>query len=201
MRTRFTACFNVLTLFIGLAVIAGFCGKADAAGFAIYEWGARGNALGGAMVAKANDPSAVAWNPAGITQLKGTHISAGVAMISPMMDLSTTYNGVTTKNSGTKNVFFPANAYITHQINDNVWLGVGAFTRYGLGTEFSEDWYGRYASYKTSIETSLIQRLFRTIRIDVFYHGKKHILPKRKDIAPSIAAHKIPGVRCRSISL
>jgi len=153
MRTRFTACFNVLTLFIGLAVIAGFCGKADAAGFAIYEWGARGNALGGAMVAKANDPSAVAWNPAGITQLKGTHISAGVAMISPMMDLSTTYNGVTTKNSGTKNVFFPANAYITHQINDNVWLGVGAFTRYGLGTEFSEDWYGRYASYKTSIET------------------------------------------------
>ncbi|NDV24802.1 OmpP1/FadL family transporter [Desulfovibrio sp. JC022] len=153
MRTRFTACFSVLIILMGLAIAPGFSNKAEAAGFAIYEWGARGNALGGAMIAKADDPSAIAWNPAGITQLEGTHIQAGVAMISPMMDLSTTYNGVSTKSSGTKNVFFPPNAYITHQINDNVWLGVGTFTRFGLGTEFDEKWNGRYASYNTAIES------------------------------------------------
>lgn len=153
MRTRFTACFSVLIILMGLTIVPGFSTKAEAAGFAIYEWGARGNALGGAVVAKADDPSAIAWNPAGITQLKGTHIAGGVAAISPMMDLTTSFNGVSTKSSMTKNIYFPANTYITHQINDNVWLGVGAFTRFGLGTEFDENWGGRYASYNTAIES------------------------------------------------
>ena len=153
MRTKFTACFGMLIILMGLAIVPGFSNKAEAAGFAIYEWGARGNALGGAMVAKANDPSALAWNPAGITQLKGTHMQAGVAMISPMMDLTTTAGGTTTKNSMTKNVFFVPNAFVTQQVNDNIWFGVGSFTRFGLGTEFDENWAGRYASYNTAIES------------------------------------------------
>ncbi|ACS80091.1 OmpP1/FadL family transporter [Maridesulfovibrio salexigens] len=153
MRTKFTACLSMLIILMGLATVPGFSTKAEAAGFAIYEWGARGNALGGAVVAKADDPSAIAWNPAGITQLEGTHIQAGVAMISPKMDLTTTYNGVSTKSSMTENSYFPPSAYITHQINDNLWLGVGTFTRFGLGTEFDENWAGRYASYNTAIES------------------------------------------------
>ncbi|NDV28832.1 OmpP1/FadL family transporter [Desulfovibrio sp. JC010] len=153
MRTKFTTCFSLLIILMGLAIVPGFSSKAEAAGFALYEWGARGNALGGAMVAKADDPSAIAWNPAGITQLEGTHISAGVAMIAPKMNLTTTVNGVSTKNAMTENVFFVPNSYITHQINDNVWLGVGMFTRFGLGTEFDENWDGRYASYNTAIES------------------------------------------------
>ena len=48
-------------------------GKAQAEGFALSDFGARGTALAGGMVARADDPSAVAWNPAGITQLPGTH--------------------------------------------------------------------------------------------------------------------------------
>ncbi len=91
--------------------------------------------------------------PAGITQLEGTHIQAGVAMISPKMDLTTTFNGVSNKYSMTENSYFPPSAYITHQINDNLWLGVGTFTRFGLGTEFDENWAGRYASYNTAIES------------------------------------------------
>ncbi len=153
MRTKFTACFGVLIVLMGLAIVPCLSSKAEAAGFAIYEWGARGNALGGAMVGKADDPSAIAWNPAGITQLKGTHMQAGVAMISPKMDLTTTYGGTSTKNSMTENVFFVPSAFITHQINDNVWVGVGTFTRFGLGTEFDENWAGRYASYNTAIES------------------------------------------------
>jgi long-chain fatty acid transport protein len=41
------------------------------AGFALYDFSARGNALGGAMVGRADDPSALALNPAGITQIPG----------------------------------------------------------------------------------------------------------------------------------
>lgn len=53
-------------------------GKAQAEGFALSDFGARGTALAGGMVARADDPSAVAWNPAGITQLPGTQIMVGM---------------------------------------------------------------------------------------------------------------------------
>jgi long-chain fatty acid transport protein len=57
----------------GLVLLtAQFC---SAAGFGIYEWSARGNALGGATVGRADDPSALASNPAGITQLDLTAIN------------------------------------------------------------------------------------------------------------------------------
>lgn len=153
MKARFTACMAVLLIMAGLATVPAMVDKADAAGFALFEWSARGNAMGGAMVARADDPSAVAWNPAGITQLEGTQTMIGVTAIAPENTLTTTYNGQDTTSHIKKDVFFPPHAYITHQINDNVWLGVGAFTRYGLGTAFDEDWQGRYSSYDTSIET------------------------------------------------
>ena len=41
------------------------------AGFAIWEGSARGSALGQADVGRADDPSALFYNPAGITQLPG----------------------------------------------------------------------------------------------------------------------------------
>ena len=47
------------------------------AGFGLYEGSARGNALGGTLVGRADDPSAIYYNPAGITQLKGTQIEGG----------------------------------------------------------------------------------------------------------------------------
>ena len=56
-------------------------GKAQAEGFALSDFGARGTALAGGMVARADDPSAVAWNPAGITQLPGTQIMVGMTAI------------------------------------------------------------------------------------------------------------------------
>lgn len=47
------------------------------AGFGIYEWSARGNALGGATVGRADDPSTIASNPAGMTSWKGPRSWAG----------------------------------------------------------------------------------------------------------------------------
>lgn len=153
MKTKFTACLGLLLIMAGLALIPGMNSKAEAAGFALYEWGSRGNALGGTLIGRADDPSALAWNPAGITQLEGTQIQAGVTAISPKTDVTTTYSGTSTETSTKDNVYFPPNAYLTHQINDNVWVGVAAFTRFGLGTEFDQNWAGRYSSYNTSIES------------------------------------------------
>ena len=45
--------------------------------FALKGWSARGLALAGGMVGRADDPSALAYNAAGITQLSGTRVMGG----------------------------------------------------------------------------------------------------------------------------
>lgn len=142
--------------FIGFFLfLLAFSERADAAGFGIYEWSARGNALGGAMVARADDPSAVAFNPAGMVQLEGTQMMFGFTAISPTADM-TGYDlsdGLMSEPYATtvSSTWFPPHFYYVRQFNDNQWFGIGIFTRFGLGTEFEPDWFGRYNSYKAEI--------------------------------------------------
>src|SRR5512137_477776 len=126
--------------------------SAFASGFALYEGSARGNVLGAGLVASADDPSAVFYNPAGITQLKGKQVMVGVTAITPMITVETP--GAAQKESDfSRNWYFPPHAYYTQQINDKWWAGFGLFSRFGLGTEFTSNWPGRYNSYFGEIET------------------------------------------------
>ncbi|MFV0347659.1 MAG: OmpP1/FadL family transporter [Halodesulfovibrio sp.] len=122
-----------------LFVLAGIS-SASASGFALYEYSARGNALGGAVVGRADDPATLATNPAGITQLEGTQVAAGASFIMPNMDVSLNGNQV----HGQNNVWIPPHFYLTHKYNDKWAFGVGIYSRFGLGTEYDADWPGRY---------------------------------------------------------
>ncbi|SME93197.1 OmpP1/FadL family transporter [Desulfovibrio gilichinskyi] len=153
MKNKFTVYVGILLCVIGVTLSSGLCKRAEASGFALYEWSARGNALGGAMIARADDPSAIAWNAAGMTQLNGTQVLAGVSGIAIENDLTTTYNGNTQSASTKDKIYVPPHSYFTHQLNDKFWFGIGTFTRYGLGTTFSEDWAGRYSSYSTELNS------------------------------------------------
>ena len=64
-------------------------GPAFAGGFALYEGSVRANALGGSVIAKADDPGAIFFNPAGITQLPGTQTAMGVSIIMPSTHITT----------------------------------------------------------------------------------------------------------------
>ena len=57
--------------------------SALAEGFALTEWSSRGLSLAGGLVGRADDPSAIAYNAAGITQLPGTQLMGGFAAIAP----------------------------------------------------------------------------------------------------------------------
>ncbi|HDQ93212.1 MAG TPA: hypothetical protein ENN89_03725, partial [Synergistetes bacterium] len=74
---------HVLILCAAFVFAGIMCGTALGAGFALYDFSARGNALGGAMVGRADDPSAIAFNPAGITQIPGSSYMTGLAFIMP----------------------------------------------------------------------------------------------------------------------
>lgn len=126
------------------------------AGFALYEGSARGNALGGAMVGRADDPSALFYNPAGITQLPGIQFMSGATFIMPTTDVHTFVNGVETVSGAVDNLWFPPHIYATYQYNDSLFFGLAVFSPFGLGTEFDEGWPGRYNNYKAVIQTLTI---------------------------------------------
>jgi len=141
---------NGIFLCAALLFSALLCGTALGAGFALYDFSARGNALGGAMVGRADDPSAIAFNPAGITQIPGSSYMTGLAFIMP--------RGTVTQSGGSavdlkEHTFIPPHFYYTRQMNDKVWFGLGMMTRFGLGTDFPSDWFGNLNSFYANIES------------------------------------------------
>lgn len=129
---------------------------ARGAGFALYEGSARGNALGGTLVGRADDPSTLFYDPAGMTQLPGLQVMGGATAIMPKTDVVTTYGGTRSRSETETNLFLPPHLYSTYQYTESIWLGLGVFSRFGLGTEFDPNWPGRYNSYNAVIETLTI---------------------------------------------
>ncbi|PIE68633.1 MAG: hypothetical protein CSA21_06485 [Deltaproteobacteria bacterium] len=129
----------VLIIFVMFPCVAG------AAGYGIYEWGARGQGLGGAMVARGDDPSTVVTNPAAMTQLPGTSLTAGLTIIRPSGTVHP-HDASLEGGKGEDNTWVIPNTSITTQLSETYWLGVGLYSRAGLGTEYrgDEHWFGRY---------------------------------------------------------
>jgi long-chain fatty acid transport protein len=144
MRTRLKSWLLAWGLVL---VTAQFC---SAAGFAIYEWGARDMALGGATVGRADDPAALSSNPAGITQLDGVQVTAGIMGIHPVLDVEA--NGKS-KTSDEDALYLPPHFYATWKVNDRYSVGLATFSRFGLGTVFDDDWEGRFNSYEGTMES------------------------------------------------
>jgi long-chain fatty acid transport protein len=127
-------------------------GVLTAGGFQINEHGAKAMAMGGAFTAIANDASAIYWNGAGMTQLSGTNFLLGTALIAP----STSFRGVSPSvdisymKSAT---FFPSHLFVTHSITNSLSAGIGITTPFGLGTEWNENWVGKYLAIETELKT------------------------------------------------
>ncbi len=121
-----------------------------AGGFGLNEFAARANGMGGAMIAIADDASAVAYNPAGITQIQGDSAMFGVTAIAPVANVKAGDGPTTTTQA---NIYTPPHAYLVHQFNDNVWFGVGVFTRFGMGTQYTQNWVGANNIYRAELST------------------------------------------------
>lgn len=121
-------------------------------GFQINEHGSKAMGMGGAFTALANDPSAIYFNPGGITQLIGTNIIAGTTIILP----KTTFRGPSpyiTEYKLKDQIFTPLHIYGTHQVNEKLFLGFGLGNNFGLGTKWDKDWIGKYLAVETEIRT------------------------------------------------
>ena len=127
-------------------------------GFLIYEFGTAATGQAGAFVARAYDPSAIFYNPAGLGWLTGTQISFGTTLILPSNSLSLPNYPIPTWQSvdGEKQTFYPPHIYITHRLNDKIVFGIGVHSPYGLGTKWPKDFPLRFIAYYSNMRSFFI---------------------------------------------
>ena len=141
---------RLIFLYFGFLFLVLFPTVVFGNGFAINEQSTRVIGRGGAFVAQADDPSAVYYNPAGIVQLEGTQATAGLNFVMPKatfksgVDSSALNTFVGKETDVEDSVFVIPNFYITHKIGDQWGLGFGAFSNFGLGTDWPDNWDGRF---------------------------------------------------------
>lgn len=100
--------------------------------------GAMGRAYAGVGV-DGLDISGTYYNPATMALHQGTKMQAGFVHIG----VNAEYSGKSgaTENGRLKSQSIP-HGYITHQINDGMWVGLAMTVPWGLGTEYANDWEG-----------------------------------------------------------
>ena len=127
---------------------------AYAAGFQLTEQSSLGlgRAYAGAGIV-GDDLSAVHYNPAGMTLLEGTRVQAGFTWIALNADIdgAGSYIGES-ENGRLKGQAIPT-GYVTHQVNDNLWLGFAMSVPYGMGTEYDKNWWGQHRGTNAKIYT------------------------------------------------
>ncbi len=111
---------------------------AQAAGFMLTEQsaGSLGRAYAGVGV-DGTDISGVFYNPATMTLHPGTHIQAGFVALGLDLAYEGDHGGTENGAANTQPIPF---GYISHQMTDNMWIGLAMTVPFGMGTDYSENW-------------------------------------------------------------
>lgn len=148
---------NRRTLLASMLVSTFVPSLASAAGFALIENNARGqgNAYAGAG-AYTPDASTIFFNPAGMADLQGDHLTLAGHYIIPHASFNNDGSSAAAAFSGTPFATLngedddggsPAlvpNFYWVKSLSDDTKFGVGFNTPFGLATKYDDDWVGRY---------------------------------------------------------
>jgi long-chain fatty acid transport protein len=122
------------------------------AGFQVPEQGAAAVGMGMAFTGKADDLSAIYYNPAGLTQLKGTHLYLGVSGISPKATYTRTgFAGEDTKNDLIPVPLFAISTDLGGKLN-NVVLAFAVNVPFGLRDKYDALGAQRYMSTNISLQ-------------------------------------------------
>jgi long-chain fatty acid transport protein len=153
IRNRLTAL--VLVGLVGLAA-AGSAGRLEAAGFALFEEGSKGNAAGGAFAATADDPSAMFYNPAGNAFIDRFTLEAGgFAIFRPTarLDGQSPYPGAGYSANMGKSPYGIGHLYGVLPLSDSVKLSAGFWTPFGLGVPWQnpDTFSGRFINQRVDV--------------------------------------------------
>ncbi len=154
---------HMKTLMSAVAVLAVVvASEANAAGIAVDLNSARAVGMAGSVAGFIDDASAIYYNPAGIAQGQGIDNMVGITIIVPVFS-NTAANGVQT--NATPTPITPPFLYLTYGISDEVTVGIGVFTPYGLSLDYPDGWPGRF------IVTSVSEKIFDINPTVAFHFG------------------------------
>ncbi|MBY8084619.1 outer membrane protein transport protein [Vibrio fluvialis] len=164
--------------FLSIAVACGLASVSNltqAAGFQLAEYSATGLGRAYAGEAAMADNAGAQWrNPAMLTYLKGTQVSAGALYVNPNVDVegNVSFYGSTssTSSSDYANDAVIPNFYISHQVNEKWALGLAFGTNYGMETEldsgFAASHFGDEAMVTTmEANANIAYQLTETVSI------------------------------------
>jgi long-chain fatty acid transport protein len=125
-----------------------------AGGFESTALSPKAAGMGGAIAGYALDGSAVFYNPGSITFLSKNYFNAGVSVIIP----KTAYLGNVGKTELLSNKkYLPFNFYGVYKIKELTSIGLSINSPFGVGTEWDQNWSGRYIVQKSRFSTINIQ--------------------------------------------
>jgi long-chain fatty acid transport protein len=140
---------QLVAVIVGLAS-AGQALGVGSGGFTDQIVGSKALGMGNAFVATADDPSAIFFNPAGLTRQKNPALSIGLA---PHMVSSEYTSDAGVKADLEKNIPVVPNLYGTFPIQEARWvLGVGIYSPFGLKTQWSDTGPLRYVATESSLQ-------------------------------------------------
>ena len=116
------------------------------AGFGLYEMDAGSTAMGGHVLAKPRNASAVYYNPGAMSALTGTWISVSYTGINPILDTKVNDRHTSDMNPGW---FTYPTFFVTQELPWGFHFGFGGFADFGLGSEYDKNWALKHDSYET----------------------------------------------------
>ncbi len=166
---------TIRSLVAAAATTTMMAAPAFGAGFAVNEHSAKATGRGGAVVATVDDPSAIFYNPAGLTNVKGTAIQLGASIIFPnaeyvgpgwatqepadpsQFQCDAAGPGEVCQDTVSTPVPVP-NFYAAHALSDKAYVGLGVYLPYGLGLKWDnqEQFVGRTTLQEQSLRTFFI---------------------------------------------
>ena len=129
--------------------------KLSANGFGLPDQDAFATARGEAFVATADNPSAIYYNPAGITQLEGNNLRTGIYGINynpGFRPPSTASNHGKTYNSSVTYAAIPQFFYTYTPTNTSVSFGLGVYAPYGGKISWPQDTGFRAVAIRGSLQ-------------------------------------------------
>lgn len=131
--------------------------NAQASGYQLNEFSAvnLGRAFAGVGVV-GDDYSAIAFNPAGML-LKDTGMQVGVSAVQMHSDVKGAlyYGGtpIKSKPDGKVDLYkILPHFFAQKKVNDDLAIGLGVFTPFGLATDYNKYWFGARHGTKTELE-------------------------------------------------
>ena len=149
-------------------VLAGVSRSACASGFYLTEQSVStvGRASAGQAVVAA-DAGTVVSNPAGMTELEGAQVLAGVNILLPKTSFRNRGSSAATPGTGGSELAYagssggnpfgvealPSAYAALPLLGSDLWLGIGVASPFGLSLDYGSDWFGRYDSIESSLST------------------------------------------------